>query len=104
MRKSGHVHSVISHADHARKIIVHGSAENVAERHEQEDDRSEFNAQNDTDDGTDSRDVQQLDEYIFPVRKDHSIYTVWVSDSWSLSVVGTEYVLHEFSIGEVASD
>ena len=104
MGKGRHVHTVISHTDHTRKIIVHSTAENVAEGHQQKDDGAEFNAENDADDRSDTCNIEQLDEYVFPVGKNDSVHAVRVSDSRSFSVIWTENALHEFSIGKIAPD
>ena len=96
------VRAFVAKRHHARCEIMDGAADDIADRDDQEDDLAEFNSQDHADHGSDPRDIQQLDQHVFPVRQDHIIHAVVVCYRGSLPVIRTEDVFHESSVPAVS--
>ena len=66
-------------------------------------DLTELDPEDHSDHRTDSRNIQQLDQYIFPFRQDHIIHTVTGGDRRSDPVIRSKNFLHQFPIDKVSS-
>ena len=102
--KRRNVVAVVAHADHAAEVVVHRTAEHVAEREQYKHDGSELDAENHANHGADTGDVQKLNENVFPVRHGNAVNAVRVCKRWGLAVVGAEYTFNELAVGEISND
>ena len=96
--------TVVAHADHAAEVVVHGTAEDVSERKQDEHDGAKLDAKNHADHRANACNVQKLNENVFPVRHRDAVNAIRVCECRSLAVVWSEHAFDELAVGEISKD
>ena len=102
--KRRNVVAVIAHADHAAEVVVHGTAEDISERKQDEHDGAKLDAENHADHRADACNVQKLNENVFPVRHRDAVNAIRVCECRSLAVIRSEHAFNELAVGEISKD
>ena len=97
-----HLGAAVAQADHAGEIVVHRSADDVADRDRDERDRSEKDPLDRPQDRAGTGDVEQIDEAVFPAAHRYVVDAVLLCVRRRLAIVRTEDVLAELSVDRSA--
>ena len=98
------VRPVVAKGGHAAKEVMDGACENAADRDDKEGDLAELDAGDDTDDGTDAGDVEELDQQVLPLWKRDVVDPVGVLLGGRWPVVRPDNFLDKFAVSEIARD
>ena len=90
-----HLGATVTQADHAGEIVVHSTADDVADGDGKERDGPEEDALDGPDDGAGTGDVQQVDQAVLPAFHGDVVHAVLLGISGSLPVVGAEDLFAE---------
>ena len=93
-----HLGAAVAEADHAGEIVVHSSADYVADGDGDECDGPEQDALNGSDDGAGACDIQQVDEAVLPSPHGNVVHAVLLGISGRLPVIGAEDLFAELAI------
>ena len=96
--------TVVALAHHTGEIVVDAASEDGAEGDPQEHDGAPQSTLQSAEDGTEARNVQQLDHEQLPLGQDHIVHAVVDLYGRRFTVVGAEGVLHDLAVQEVAAD
>ena len=99
--EGGEVGTLGAHAHEAGDAVVHRAAEDAPHGNDPEALPTEFDADDDADDGAHAGDVEQLDEHVLPHRQGHIVNAVGLGVAGRGPVVGAQQSLNEASVGEV---
>ena len=97
-----HLCAAVAQADHAREIVVHRTADDVADRDRDERDRSEKDPLDRPQDRTGTGNVEQIDEAVFPAAHRYVVDAILLCVRRRLAIVRTEDVLAELSVDRSA--
>ena len=95
---------VVPDRHHARREIMHGSPDDIADRDNDEHDIPEHDTEDHADHRSDAGDVQELDQHVFPVGQHDIIDAVGMEFCGSLPVIGTEDPFHHPAIDHVPAE
>ena len=93
-----HLGAAVAEADHAGEIVVHSSADYVADGDGDECDGPEQDALNGSDDGAGACDIQQVDEAVLPFPHGNVVHAVLLGIGGRLPVIGAEDLFAELAI------
>ena len=93
-----HLGAAVAEADHTGEIVVHSSADYVADGDGDECDGPEQDALNGSDDGAGACDIQQVDEAVLPSPHGNVVHAVLLGISGRLPVIGAEDLFAELAI------
>ena len=96
--------AVVALAHHAGEVVMHCTGKDRTKGDPQEHDGAPQSALHSAEDGTEARDVQQLDHEQLPLGKDHIVHAVVDLHSGGLAVVRPEGVFHHLAIDEITAD
>ncbi|CCY05958.1 unknown [Eggerthella sp. CAG:1427] len=96
--------TVVALAHHTGEIVVDAASEDGAEGDPQEHDGAPQSTLQSAEDGTEARNVQQLDHEQLPLGQDYIVHAVVDLYGRRFTVVGAEGVLHDLAVQEVAAD
>ena len=94
----GHLTAAVTQADHAGEIVMHRTADDIADGDGDECDGSEQDALYGSENGAGTGNVQKIDEGVFPALHGNVVYAVVFGVSRGLAVVGSEYLFAEFAV------
>ena len=94
----GHLGAAVAEADHAGEIVVHSTADDVADGDGQERDGPKQDALDRPEDRTGACDVQQVDEAIFPAAHGNEVNAVLLGVGGRLAVVRTKDLFAEAAV------
>ena len=100
----GHLGTAVTQADHAGEVVVHSTADDIADRNGQECDGPEQDALDRPDDGAGARDVQQVDQAVFPAAHGNEVHAILFRIGGGLPVVRAKDLFAEPSVQGGAAD
>ncbi len=100
----GHLGAAVTQADHAGEVVVHSTADDVADRNGQERDGPEQDALDRPDDGAGACDVQQVDQAVLPAAHGNEVHAILFRIGGGLPVVRAKDLFAEPSVQGGAAD
>ena len=95
----------MAHGQHTAHIVVYGTGENAAEDDPQIAGRAEFGAHDGAEDGTRSRNVQELDHIHLPGGHDDEIHSIGFGDSRRGPFgIRSEHPIHKSTVQNIAQN
>jgi len=94
----GHLGAAVAEADHAGEIVVHSTADDVADGDGQERDGSKQDALDRPEDRTGTSDIQQVNEAVFPAAHGNKVHAVLFCIGGGLPVVRAKDLFAEPSV------
>ena len=93
-----HLCPAVAQADHAGEVVVHRTADDIADRDGDKCDGSEEDALDRSEDRAGACDIQQVDQAVLPSSHRNVIYAVFFCVGRRLPVIRSEDVLAELSV------
>ena len=99
-----HLCAAVARADHTREIVVHRTADDVADRNRKERDGSEQDALNGSHDRACARDVQQVNQTVSPCLHRYIVYAVLLGISGRFALIRLENAFTEIAVQEASAN
>ena len=93
-----HLGAAVTQADHAGEVVVHGTADDIADGDSQKCDGPEQNALDGPDDGAGTGNIQQVNQAVFPAAHGNKVHAVFLGVGGGLAIIRTEHLFTEATV------
>ena len=102
--KFGKALAIMTHGEHTGQIVMHGSRKDASQHNPQIRSRAELGTHDGTEDGTQSRNVEELNHEYLPSGHRDIVHSVGLGQGGRLAVIRTEDPLHDTTVEKITGN